>query len=348
MLRLTVRDPGPAIDPAGRARLFEPFVQLGDAPADGAFGTGLGLAICQTLAGLLGGGMGYEPTDAGGNAFWVRLAFEAPIDAPAPPRRPIYPRSRVLLVEDIRNNQLVIATLLRREGHMVDVASSGSAAIRAVSLQPYDLVLMDIFMPGMTGIEATRHIRALPGPAGTVPICALTGNVSPEDRALCEAAGMDDMLGKPVELNALIAVLGRLVWRFRSSWQPDGPLEPAIDAPVLPLLTEARLTELSANLPPGMLNDLAEQSIAELTERAALLGSALATGDAATIEAEAHAMAGLAGSYGLAALEFRLQAIIEAVRGDGGKAGPVGSGLDTLLTRSVAALRHAVNTTMAQ
>jgi signal transduction histidine kinase/DNA-binding response OmpR family regulator len=348
MLRLTVRDPGPAIDPAGRARLFQPFVQLGDAAADGSFGTGLGLAICQTLAGLLGGEIGYEPTEVGGNAFWARLAFEhsANVRAPGPARRPIYPRTRVLLVEDIRTNQLVIATLLRREGHMVDVAASGSAAIRAVSRQPYDLVLMDIFMPGMTGIEATRLIRALPGAAGTVPICALTGNVSPEDRASCEAAGMNDMLGKPVELDALIGVLGKLVWRSRQTWLPDGMLEPATDNPVLPLLMDSRLAELRANFAPAVLADLAEQSIGELHERVSPLRDALAAGDAALIEAEAHAMAGLAGSYAMAALEFRLQAIVEAVRGgDGATAASIGIGLEAMVARSAAALRHAVNNT---
>jgi signal transduction histidine kinase/response regulator of citrate/malate metabolism len=346
MLRLTIVDPGPQIDPAGRVRLFQPFVQLGEAAAGDHSGTGLGLAICQTLAGLLGGEIGYEPIGDGGNAFWVRLRFETPAEPPAPQAapRPIYPRSRVLLVEDVRANQLVIATLLRREGHMVDVAASGSAAVRAAARQPYDLVLMDIFMPGMTGIEATRHIRALPGAPGQVPICALTGNVSPEDRAGCEAAGMNDMLAKPVELNALIGVLGRLVWRSRPTWQPDGALEPWVDSPVLPLLMPSRLAEMRAGLPPATLADLVEQALAELTERVALLRGALSSGDAAMIEAEAHAAAGLAGNYALAALEFRLQATIDAIRGGEGPAVAVAAAgdLDDLLARSAVALRHAV------
>jgi signal transduction histidine kinase/DNA-binding response OmpR family regulator len=346
MLRLTIRDPGPAIDPTGRARLFQPFVQLGEGAGDGYTGTGLGLTICQTLAGLLGGEIGYEATEDGGNAFWVRLAFDLPVEEPAsrPARRPLYPRSRVLLVEDIRANQLVIATMLRREGHMVDITASGSAAIRAVARQPYDLVLMDIFMPGMTGIEATRHIRAMPGPAGTVPVCALTGNVSPEDRARCDAVGMNDMLVKPVELDALIDVLGRLVWRSRPSWQPRGTLEPRVDAPVLPLLMPSRLEELRANLPPSALVDMVEQSIEELTERLTLLRGTLALGDAVAIVAEAHAMAGLAGGYAMAALEFRLQSIIERARGgDVAKAASSAADLEMLLARSAAALRHAAN-----
>jgi signal transduction histidine kinase/DNA-binding response OmpR family regulator len=349
MLRLTVRDPGPAIDPAGRARLFQPFVQLGGSAGGAYAGTGLGLAICQTLAGLLGGEIGYEPTEAGGNAFWVRLAFELPAgQKAAPPPRPIYPRTRVLLVEDIRANQLVIATLLRREGHMVDVAASGSAAIRAASRQPYDLVLMDIFMPGMTGAEATRHIRALPGPAGAVPICALTGNVSAEDRARCEAAGMNDMLVKPVELDALIAVLGRLVWRHRPAWQPEGDLEPPVEQPVLPLLMHSRLAELRAHLSPATVSDLVEQAIADIASRLAPLRAAAISRDAAGIEAEAHAMAGVAGGYAMAALEFRLQAIVEAARAGGLRtAASLCADIDSLFNRSAAALREAVAAAVA-
>jgi CheY-like chemotaxis protein/HPt (histidine-containing phosphotransfer) domain-containing protein/anti-sigma regulatory factor (Ser/Thr protein kinase) len=347
MLRLTIRDPGPAIDPAGRDRLFQPFVQLGDAASGDDRGTGLGLAICQTLAGLLGGEIGYEPTDDGGNAFWVRLAFDLPTGPTAP--RPIYPRSRVLLVEDIGANQLVIATMLRRDGHMVDIVGSGSAAIRAVQRQPYDLVLMDVSMPGMSGIEATRQIRALRGPAGRVPICALTGNDSPEDRARCAAAGMNDVLAKPVELDALIVVLGRLVWRNWPSRPAYSAPEPTVDHRARPLLMPARLSELRANLPPATLADLVEQSIAELTERLALLRQALAGGDAPTIAAEAHAMAGLAASFAMAALEFQLHAIVKAVR-DGGvaAAAAVAGDLEAQLAGSAAALRHAVNTEMAQ
>jgi CheY-like chemotaxis protein/anti-sigma regulatory factor (Ser/Thr protein kinase) len=343
MLRLTVRDPGPAIDPAGRGRLFQPFVQLGDAAGGGFVGTGLGLAISQTLAGLLGGEIGYQPTENGGNAFWVRLAIDLPPQAASSrlAAPPLFPRSRILLVEDIVANQLVTATMLRRAGHMVDVAASGSAAIRAMERQPYDLVLMDIFLPGMTGIEATRQIRALPGPAGAVPICALTGNETPEDRARCAAAGMDEVLAKPVAPDALIAVLGRLVWHHQPVTLPPEPSR-ASDAP--PLLAAARLAELRANLPPATLADLVEQAIAELTERLAPLQAALQSGDMAAIGAEAHAMAGLAAGYAMAGLEVRLRAIMSAARaGDAAEVASHGADVPSLLARSTAALRNAVS-----
>ena len=100
-------------------------------------------------------------------------------------QRRALPRTRILLVEDILANQLVTATLLRREGHLVDIASSGPEAITAMGSRPYDLVLMDIFMPGMSGMDTTRRIRAMGGPCAKVPIIALTANVCPEDSAIC-------------------------------------------------------------------------------------------------------------------------------------------------------------------
>jgi CheY-like chemotaxis protein len=343
MLRLTIRDPGPAIDPAARARLFQPFVQLGDAVAAGNVGTGLGLAICQTLAGLLGGEIGYRPGEDGGNAFWVRLAFDLP-PAPPPAVRPVHPRSRVLLVDDIVANQLVTATMLRRDGHMVDVAASGGAALRAVAHVPYDLVLMDIVMPGMSGIEATRRMRALPGPAGVVPICAVTGNASPQDRARYEAAGMSDILVKPVEPDALIEMLGRLVWRHRPTRQPPAPPPPAEEPSTAALLAASRLAALRANLPPATLADLAEAAIAELGERLQPLQQALSSGDALAIEAEAHAAAGIAGGYGMGALEARLRAIVTTARGGRmADAASQAAELLDLLGRSAEALRHAVS-----
>jgi signal transduction histidine kinase/HPt (histidine-containing phosphotransfer) domain-containing protein len=343
MLHLTVEDPGPTIDPVGRDRLFQPFVQLADGNQDAEpSGTGLGLTICRMLAGLLGGEIGYEPT-ATGNAFWVRLAFRVlDQDAPSIPPRRIFPRARLLLVEDMRANQLIVATMLRREGHMVDVATSGSAAIRAVERVPYDMVLMDIQMPGMTGIQAARCIRALPPPAGVVPICALTGDVSAEDRALCTDAGMDAVLGKPVELATLTGMLESLVWPFRPWRMPHGLPEPPLPAAPLPSLMPARLAELRANLEPAVLSELADQAIDEMSIRLPMLREAIAAGDADRIKAEAHALIGVAGSYAMVSLEFRLNAILEAVRSDSTERAAMMAGdVEAEFAQAAAALRQA-------
>ena len=126
-------------------------------------------------------------------------------------------------MEDILANQLVTATLLRREGHLVDIAGDGEAALNALATQPYDLVFMDIFMPGMSGLDATKRIRAMAGPAATVPIVALTANVCPEDEALCAAAGMNGMLGKPVALTDLLDAIARHVWPHRRDQITSAP-----------------------------------------------------------------------------------------------------------------------------
>ncbi|MBS0562242.1 MAG: PAS-domain containing protein [Proteobacteria bacterium] len=372
LLRLAVRDPGPAIDPAGRARLFQPFVQLGVPDAGGEAGTGLGLTVCRTLAKLLGGGIGYEPTKDGGNSFWVTVAFR-PVDAEARDavgaraadgaqdgvldgapdgarRLPVLPRTRVLLVEDVRANQLVIARLLRRGGHLVDVAGSGAAAIRAVMGTPYDAVLMDVRMPGMNGIDATRFIRALPGAAGGVPICALTGDVGAADWDAYRAAGMDEVLSKPVELGALLAMLGRLVWRGRPVRTSDPPVAaPPPPAGELPAVLGPRIAELRVNLSPAVLADLVGKAMEELEQLMAQLRAALTAADAAGIEAHAHAMAGLAGSYALAALEHRAQAVVAAVRTGGPARAAASAGdLEALLAESCAALREAACPVPAQ
>lgn len=169
VLHLAVRDRGPVIEPAGRERLFRPFSRLegGDPGDQGPLGSGLGLAICRQLVSLMGGQIGCEPWTAedgqAGNEFRVRLPIaplpdiRQPASAAFPARR-ILPRTRILLVEDILANQLVTATLLRREGHLVDIATNGAEALQAVAQLPYDLVFMDIFMPGMSGFDVARRI----------------------------------------------------------------------------------------------------------------------------------------------------------------------------------------------
>ncbi len=210
-LHLAVRDRGPIISPEGRARLFEPFSRLGESSVVMPIGTGLGLAICRHIATLMGGQAGHSVWMVGereaGNEFWITVPLKPMLcerGQDLPRAETVFhrrlPRTRVLLVEDIVANQVVTATQLRREGHLVDIASNGPEAIAAVAAQPYDMIFMDIFMPGMNGLETTRQIRGMGGCAANVPIFALSANVAQEDQAKCEAAGMNGMLGKPISL----------------------------------------------------------------------------------------------------------------------------------------------------
>ena len=347
LLRLSVRDPGPALSPSDRARIFQPFSRLDSPRAEAVPGTGLGLAICQGIAALMHGSIGCIGAPDGGNEFWLGVPIDDAESRPAPAAShmpvQVLPRTRILLVEDVLPNQLVTATLLRREGHMVDVAESGEAGVRMVATTPYDIVLMDVFMPGMSGLEATERIRLLPGPGSLVPVVALTANVAPEDRAHCLQAGMNDLVGKPVALGRLLTVIARHVWPSRL---PASQQE--IDAsrrhdPVTPTLADDRIAELRAHLTSATLLNLAEDCLGELRRRMLDLHAALLDGDASAIIQEAHAMAGLAASYGLAALDERLRAVMDAARaGAPSRARAEGAGLVFELDRAAPALLAAL------
>ena len=320
ILLLGVIDRGPAIPDSEAAKLFQPFSRLDNARDAGKPGTGLGLAICERLARLMRGDIGLRTTPDGGNEFWLSVPMEAVApnaSRPAPYVVSLARRSRVsvLLVEDIPANQMISAMLLRREGHRVDIAESGAASIRMMQHQPYDIVFMDLMMPCMSGYDAARHIRALPGHSGQVPIVALTATTAPEDRARCLAAGMDDLLGKPVRPQEIFATIARLALRPLAARRPV-VVVPAAEAMAAPaeLLDAERLSDLRRSLPAVTLLTLVDQCLDEMRGRMPALREALANGDAGEIEIAAHALAGMAGSYGLAAMDRRLRRIMDAAR----------------------------------
>ncbi len=352
-VRLLVKDGGPVIEATARARLFQPFSRLQQSASEALIGSGLGLSICRELVTLMGGAIGCEawttPDGRQGNAFWMSLPASALLVRPAvaavalppgqgfgnQPRRRL-PRSRILLVDDVVANQVITATLLRRAGHMVDIACNGQAAVDAVKRLPYDIVLMDIFMPGMNGHEATATIRSLAEPARSRPIVALTADASPEDEIVIRASGMDGMLSKPVSLDQLIGALHAHVWRGHRLGDavcgirlaaPAGreggwpvPVEADITGPVL---AADRILELRANLPPRTVATLVEACLADLDHRLPALQHAFATGSIGAITVHAHAMVGMAAGYGMSTLETSLRAIMAAARaGDTTALGP--------------------------
>jgi signal transduction histidine kinase/DNA-binding NarL/FixJ family response regulator len=318
VLRLALRDPGPAIGAADRERLFRPFSQL--SAGQSGVGAGLGLAICQVLAALLGGRIGCDPVGEDGKEFWVTLPLEQSLPLPAPEAPPAAqgltgrrPRGRVLLVEDVLASQVVIATVLRREGHAVEAVASGEAAIREAASRPFDIILMDVHMPGMNGLEAARRIRAQSGPGAAVPILALTANASDQDRRHCLEAGMNDVLPKPVERAMLIKAIEHHMRGGKALAVHPAPLLPEPAGPVAEL-DLARIARLRDELPPGLFGELAGSCLHDLRERQPALAAAVAARDAQSIVAAAHAMAGVAESYGLNRLAVLLRDILEATR----------------------------------
>jgi signal transduction histidine kinase/CheY-like chemotaxis protein len=218
VLRFEVRDTGVGI-PAGQEEgLFEAFTQ-GDSSTTRRFGgTGLGLAICRRLVELMGGTIGVRANPDSGATFWFTLPAE-PVDAKLVPR-PARPGAidtslasrlpmRILLAEDNPVNQKVGIRLLEKLGYHPDVAANGQEALDAVRRQSYDIVLMDMQMPVMDGLEASRVVVQEYSVQTRPLIVAMTANVLESDRQACMAAGMDDFLGKPVMLSDLHKLLER-------------------------------------------------------------------------------------------------------------------------------------------
>jgi PAS domain S-box-containing protein len=223
-LRVEVADTGIGIEADQIGALFTRFTQA-DASVSRRFGgTGLGLAISKQIIEAMGGRIGADSRVGEGSTFWVEL--ELPLAAePAPARdaegrgaglaRPI----RALVVEDNAVNRELITTLLSPFEIEIEVACDGAEAVEAAG-RGYDVILMDMQMPVMDGLTATRRIRALPDRAvARTPIIAMTANVLPEQVARCREAGMDDHIGKPINLAQLLATLDR--WTAPRDEAPD-------------------------------------------------------------------------------------------------------------------------------
>jgi signal transduction histidine kinase len=198
---ISVADRGPGVDAATKARLFERFTPADDSRRKRHAGRGLGLSIAKEVAQLMGGEVGVESEDGRGARFWLHIELPVVEPAGAGPAETHEPRCvRVLYADDNEGNRVLVQTLLASLGHACDVVNDGAAAVGAVAAGAYDLVLMDIQMPVMDGVTATREIRKFGGATGAIPIVALTANTLTEQLAEYAAAGMNDCIAKPVNL----------------------------------------------------------------------------------------------------------------------------------------------------
>ncbi|WP_157269426.1 ATP-binding protein [Azohydromonas aeria] len=208
-LECAVTDTGIGMDEYTLSRLFQRFVQAGGPRRQG--GTGLGLEISRHLARLMGGDLLVQSSPGAGSTFTLVLPLveaQAPAALEADERLPVT-GLRVLVAEDHEINRRYLGALLDRLGHRARIVRNGVDAVQAVAEQRFDLVLMDLHMPVLDGAGATQAIRALPAPAGQVPIVALTADALPETRQRCLGAGMNDVLTKPVTLQQLAQVMRR-------------------------------------------------------------------------------------------------------------------------------------------
>lgn len=213
---------------------------------------------------------------------------------------------RILLVEDERTNQMIAAARLKGLGYEVDIAADGNQAVAAVEATDYDVVLMDLFMPEMDGLEATRVIRSLPGPAGAVPIIALTGSSGDCYVGACLEAGMNDFLSKPFTDAFLAAAIDRALAQSEVGVVEEPEVAEEEKAlPPAPVAIAPRAEEAAAK----RVLDVADIFLNDAERRLAAMQSLLIAGDTKALERAAHALEGAATTFGfhrLAALAARI------------------------------------------
>jgi PAS domain S-box-containing protein len=329
LLRFTVRDTGIGISPEQQQKIFQKFTQADISTTRRYGGTGLGLAIAKDLTELMGGNIGVTSTLGVGSEFWftVRLSRSSlgtmPTDIPVAGsfsqtsltaiRRG---GARILVVEDNAVNQEVALGILRKLGLRADAVGDGAEAVELLKTLPYDLVLMDIQMPEMDGLEATRIIR---NPQSNilnhhVPVIAMTANAMRGDRERCLEAGMNDYVSKPMSPQALLEALNAWLPSDTPETRPDGPANEVLVSESMP---EVPIFE-RAGLVARLMDDeaLADRILARFLEstpkQIESLRKSLDSGDAVAAKRTAHAIKGAAADLGAERLRLVAHRIEEA------------------------------------
>ncbi|MFW2403423.1 MAG: two-component regulator propeller domain-containing protein [Gammaproteobacteria bacterium] len=331
--RFEVSDTGIGISADKQEQIFDAFTQEDDTTMRRYGGTGLGLAISRQLVELMGGEIGVHSALGEGATFWFTL-----LCAPAPAGFPAVDAAeldatryrmgeqtvngelsgltgRVLLVEDTRVNQAVVAAMLRRLGCTADVVADGAAAIDKVRAATFDLILMDSHMPILDGMRATQAIRAQEADGTRVPIVALTADVRADHLERCLAAGMNACLTKPFTLKELHTVLAHWMKKNGNGVAPA----PEVSVPEWPATsTVINLERLRAVFPPGEEDGIREVVTAFLEDSAELvdaIDAALDRGEAELVRTSGHALKSNSGEVGAEALVNICRALEQAAAG---------------------------------
>ena len=348
-LRFEVVDTGIGLTEEAKAKLFGSFSQADSSISRRFGGTGLGLAISKRLAELMGGTIGVESEVGKGSTFWVEIALalgEKPREdahtANAATRlRPL----TILLAEDNKVNQKVAVGLLSPAGHKIDVVETGADAVTAIDWgkTTYDLVLMDMHMPVMDGVEATRRIRALPAPKNAVPIIAATAGAMAGEIQRCLDAGMNDYVGKPINPEQLIQAILRTLGpgAAGSGGAPSEVSGEDVGARLAEgdeALDERVLGTLEEQLGREMVQELVEEYRSSAVELARRIEAARSSGDLTELGDAAHTLKSASGSLGLKLLYRQAFTVEESSRLGRTEAAAEADGLAALVDDGLARL----------
>jgi CheY-like chemotaxis protein len=316
-IRFAVEDTGVGIPEDKLHRLFVRFSQVDGSTARRFGGTGLGLSICKDLVELMGGQITVSTRLGEGAvfAFEIDLPVVAEISAgdghAAPVVLPHAEELSILLAEDVRTNRDLAVALLRSWGHAVDVVADGAAVVAAVQARDYDLVLMDVQMPLMDGLEAARQIRALEGSRSQVPIVAMTANVMREDIAAAATAGMNEHVGKPFSPDELRAAVDRCARRRR----PPAPRHTAWPLMKPDVMDSAIFDPLARTIGMSAAEDLLAAFQVQLDETWTV--NPLGPEDWERVRKQAHDLVSAAGLLGFNSLSVASRELASILRDDG-------------------------------
>jgi hypothetical protein len=317
-LEFVVTDTGIGMDEATLANLFNRFVQGDNSRSRRFGGTGLGLEISRNLARLMGGDISVRSKLGEGSCFTFRMPLKvvtvagAPAGAMAAAGAAAARVLEVLVAEDHPVNRQYMAALLENLGHRPHFTTNGEEAVQAARERRFDIVLMDLHMPVLDGVGATRAIRALPErAAATVPIVALTADAFPETRERCLVAGMNDFLTKPVSPQKLASALRRLFGAGAAAGvapEPT-PAPPPARAEVAPVIDENSLRVALEAIPRARLATMIEDFLAQGPQTVQRLRTAMRDAQPLELRVNAHAAKGAALNLGLAGLAATAEAL---------------------------------------
>jgi CheY-like chemotaxis protein len=333
-LRFEVADTGIGIDPAEQHLLFRRFSQVGLSTHRRVGGTGLGLAISRHLVEAMGGAIGIDSRLGAGSTFWFtipaaemqsRAAAEAsePVAAAASP-------ARILVAEDHQMIRELIEAMLRDAGHEVVLVNNGAEAVAAIEAGDFDLVLMDVQMPELDGLSATRRIREMGDRVRRIPIIALTAYAMAEGAKRCRAAGANEHLAKPIDREELLSLVAK--------WSGGGraPFAPAPDAAAAPeVMDVAVLDGLEHRFGKDRVVVFAGQFRDQVNKA---VDAIIATTDRQRIAEETHDLLSIAGTMGCNELMTRSRALMDRARRETSDLGPLVAELTTAADRALTAM----------